>query len=134
MPRSRYPTDLSDKEWAILEPLIPPPKSGGRPCKYSRREIVNAIFYVLRTGCQWRALPHDFPDWQAVYHYFRKWKQLGHWETIHEYLRRKLRMQMGRQPEASAGIMDSQSVKITEKGGFMATIQSRKLMDVKDIF
>lgn len=133
MGRAGYPTDLSEKEWAVLEPLIPPPKLGGRPCKYSRREIVNAIFYVLRTGCQWRALPHDFPDWQAVYHYFRKWKQEGHWETIHEYLRKKLRMQMGREPEASAGIMDSQSVKITEKGGFMATIRSRKSMVVKGI-
>ena len=110
MSRRHYPTDLSDKEWSLLESLIPPPKPGGRYCKYSRREILNAIFYLLRTGCQWRALPHDFPDWQSVYHYFRKWKKEGHWEAIHTILRKKLRLQMGREPEASAGIIDSQAL------------------------
>lgn len=121
--REAYPSDLTDKEWQILEPLIPPPKLGGRPRKYAIREIVNAIFYVLRSGCSWRMLPHDFPDWQAVYHYFRAWRKDGTWQRIHNQLREDLREQMGRNREPSASIMDSQSVRITEKGGSMVMMQ-----------
>ena len=115
--REPYSTDLTDNEWDLLQPLIPAVKSGGRPADYERREIVNAILYVLRTGCQWRLLPHDFPPWKIVYAYFRAWRRDGTWQFIHDRLRRKVRRAAGRHPEASAAILDSQSVKTTEKGG-----------------
>ncbi len=94
-------------------PLIPPPKPGGRPRQQEMREILNAIFYLLRTGCAWRMLPHDLPRWRTVYHYFQAWKQDGTWQRIHDQLRREVRLQEGRDPEPSAAILDSQSVKTT---------------------
>jgi transposase len=124
--RQSYPTDLTDDEWHILEALVPPIKCGGRPADHSRREIVNAILYVLRTGCQWRALPHDLPAWKTVYTYFRNWRLNGTWAQIHTTLRRQVRQAQGRHPEASAAILDSQSVKTTEKGGRGVTMRARK--------
>lgn len=124
--RKKYPTDLTDEEWQGLEPLIPPIKSGGRPADHTRREILNAILYVLRSGCQWRMLPHDLPSWKTVYTYYRNWRLDGTWEDIHGALRKELRAIEGRQAEASAAILDSQSVKTTEKGDLVATIQARK--------
>lgn len=124
--RRSYPSDLTDNEWAILEALVPPVKSGGRPAEHTRREIVNAILYVLRTGCQWRHLPHDLPAWGTVYTYFRRWRLDGTWSRIHETLHKQLRVAVGRHPEASAAILDSQSVKTTEKGGRAATTPARK--------
>jgi putative transposase len=106
--------------------LVPEVKNGGRPAAHERREIVNAILYVLRTGCQWRALPHDLPSWKTVYTYFRTWRLDGTWERIHDALRRQVRRSVGKKPEASAAILDSQTVKTTEKGGLVATTLARK--------
>src|SRR5215475_7903791 len=116
-PRRGYPTDLSDREWALLEPLVPAPKSGGRPCRWERRELLNAIFYLVRSGEAWRLLPHDLPPWQTVYPYFRLWRHDGTWEAIHTRLREKTRRQMGREPTRGGAISDSPSVKTTERGG-----------------
>ena len=115
MSRKAYKSDLNDEQWKIIEPLIPPAKPGGHPRTVNLREVVNAIFYVLRTGCPWEMLPHDLPPYSTVYFYFRRWQKRGVWEKMNNALRRKVRQQEGREPQASAGSADSQSVKTTEK-------------------
>jgi transposase len=124
--RSAYGSDLTDEEWDVISELVPRPKLGGRPAKYSRREVVNAIFYVARSGCAWRLMPHDLPSWRVAYHYFREWRDDGTWKAIHEKLRGNVREAAGREREPSAAVIDSQSVKTTEKGGSTGMTRARR--------
>lgn len=113
--RRAYPSDMSDAEWDVLRPLLPPAKGFGRPRTVNLREILNAIFYVQRSGCQWEMLPHDLPPHETVYKYFQKWHRQGIWQTIHAALRHQLREGVGREADSSVAIADSQSVKTADK-------------------
>jgi len=123
----RYPSDLSDKEWALIADLMQPDPSGGRPPKHLRREILNAIFYVAKTGCQWRYLPKNLPPWKAVYMQCLRRRDNGKIEQIYDALHKKLRAIVGKNETPSVGIMDSQSIKTTEKRGLQGLMGVKKL-------
>ena len=112
-----YSSDLTNDQWAILGPLIAPGRQAGHPQGLELRRIVDAVFYLLRTGCQWRALPHDLPPWTAVFYHYAKWRARGTWERINAALRERHRVAHGRKPQPTAAIMDSQSARTTEAGG-----------------
>jgi transposase len=122
--RKAYPSDVTDAEWAIISELVPGPARTGRKWQYSRRELLNGILYVARSGCSWRMLPHDLPPWQSVYGYLRQLEQLGRWVQINDVLREQVRVQAGREAEVSTVMVDSQSVKTKEKGGRAAMTEA----------
>ncbi|RKU11170.1 IS5/IS1182 family transposase [Candidatus Poribacteria bacterium] len=114
MTQTNYPTDLTDAQWCRLLPYLPKPSPVGRPLKWKMRAIINAIFYIVKSGCQWRMLPHQMPPWQTVYSHFRKWKTDGTWLMIHQALHEQIRCDIGKAPSPTVAIIDSQSVKTTE--------------------
>jgi putative transposase len=135
MERQPYPTDVTDAQWEKIAPLLPQPKTSGRtgrPRQIPYRDIVNALFYQAKAGGDWRMLPHDLPKWKTVYTYFRNWTRNGLLEQIHDTLREKVRVQAGREPTPSAAIVDSQSVKTTQKGGSAARSASTRASWSKD--
>ncbi len=120
MPRRKrraYPSDLTNGQWALIEPMIPDAAPGGRPRRAAKREIVDAILYFLRAGCSWRLLPHDFPPWQTVYYYLRRWEREGVWTKIHHTLVMADRERVGRDASPSAAIIDSQTVRTADQKG-----------------
>jgi len=136
MKRKSYPSDLSNKEWEEIEPLLKKEVYRGAGCrgKYSRREMLNSIFYVLRTGCQWTDLPHDFPPWKSVYSQFLRWRNRDLFIKMNKILTGKLRKLLGRHSNPSAGIIDSQSVKTTEKKGSVDLTEVKKLKVGRDTY
>jgi putative transposase len=124
---ANYPTDLTDEQWRAMSSLIPPAKPGGRPRSVDMRQVLNGLFYLVRTGCAWRMLPKEYPPKDTVYYYFKTFRQDGTWERIHDLIRKRVRVKHGKHQQPSAAIVDSQSVKTTEKrAAAAATMPARK--------
>ena len=133
MERPPYSSDLTDKQWQLITPPIPAAKPGGRPRVVDTREVINAIMYLVRSGCAWRMLPREFPPWSTVHGYFRRFRLAGIWQEIHDSLREDVRVAAGREAIPSAAIIDSQSVKTTEKGRAAVMMPARKSTAANDI-
>ncbi len=126
----RYPTDLNDKKWEVIEPILLGVLSGGRPRKVSLRKLINVILSIVRSGCAWRLLPHEFPAWQTVYGYYRRWTKNKTWQRIHDTLRARVRQKAGRHKHPTAGSIDSQSVKTTA----LVSMQAKSFKDANVTF
>ena len=128
--RQSYPTDLTDQQWALIEPYVRASHCGPQEVLHPRREVVNAILYIKRTGAQWRYMPHDLPDWQLVYHYFARWKKDGTWKKLNDELRRAVRRKEGHEEEPTAGMLDSQSVKTMQEAETEGYDAGKKIVTV----
>ena len=126
MERKPYPSDLTDAQWALIEPHIPPERWGGRTRSVEMREVVNGIMYLVRTGCPWRAIPHDLPNRSTCRHYYDRFRRDGTWDLVHVKLRDGVRQRAGRPLQPSAAVVDTQSVKAGGKGGAGVSTRARK--------
>ena len=126
MTRKSYPSDLTDEQWAMIEPQIPGESPGGRTRSVDMREVFNGILYLLRSGCSWRQLPHDLPPWGTVHWYYRRFRRDGTWERLHDRLRERVRVAAGRDAQPSAAAIDAQSVRTTEKRGSTGSTPARR--------
>jgi transposase len=132
MCRKSYATDLNEQEWQLIKTLLPAPSSIGSPRRVSLREVLNAIFYVLDNGIEWRAMPDDFPCWQTVYDYYRRWVRTGRWDKINQILAQQVRQAQGREAQPSLILIDSQSVKVAEKGGRKRGLMATRKLRVEN--
>ena len=132
--RRSYPSDLSDEEWIYLEKLIPPVEEGGRPAKYTRREIINGILYLVRSGCGWRMIPNDLPNWKTCYHYFRIWSALGLWQKIHDEVRGWVRVQSSKKKPLALRLSTRKVLKQLINPEFVAMMLERKSLEENDIY
>ena len=126
MARKPYPSDLTDEQWRLVEPFIPAERPGGRTRSADVREVLNGILYLLRSGCAWRAIPHDLPTWGTCRHYYDRFRADGTWRLVHERLRDRVRERAGRHPDPSAAAVDARSVRTTENGGSAGTTRARR--------
>ena len=132
--KTSYPSDLNDGEWAILDPLIPRARKPGRPEKHAKRTILNAIFYLVRSGCAWRMLPNDLPPWKLVWHYFSHWKKQGVWARLNDALRDAVRLQAGKKKPRQLRSSTRKACAQLSRAEFVATMLARRWRDESDIF